>query len=131
MMAVDPRGLLANVHPDLARVMVLASGKCSVDFIVIHGLRTEEQEAQCVATGHSTTMHSRHLPDPNYGGKACAVDVAVEENGIINWSPKVYYAVAAAVMEACHETGILVEWGGSWVSLKDFGHFQLPWKLYP
>lgn len=130
-LAVDPHGLLAGVHSDLARVVVLAGAKCKSMFIVIQGLRTVEQEAAAVASGHSQTMHSRHLPDANYGGKACAVDVAVEEHGIINWSPKAYYPVAAAIMEASHETGVLVEWGGSWLTLKDFGHFQLPWKLYP
>lgn len=128
-MAFDPHGLCAMVHPDLVKVMQLAWAECP--FVVVQGLRTAEEEVAAVVSGHSETEHSRHLADAKYGGKACAVDVAALENGVINWSPKAYYPIAAAVLKASGETGVLVEWGGSWLTLKDFDHFQLPWKLYP
>ena len=123
---------LDHVHPDLVKVITAA--KELIPFAVVYGIRTEAAEAQAVATGHSTTMHSRHLP--NAQGLACAVDIAaLNPDGSINWAkgeePKVYGNLAAAVKKAAAELNIPVEWGGDWNSFKDWGHFQLPWKEYP
>lgn len=128
---VDPHGLLEHVHPDLAKVMVAAAGRSTIPFRVIQGLRSEADEAKAVATGHSTTMHSRHLADANYGGRACAVDVAAFPRGILDWSPLNYQPIAAAVLEVAHEQKVPITWGGAWHTFKDYGHFELPWKEYP
>ena len=132
-MSLDPKGLLANVHPDLVKVVELAwnNSHATQDFEVIQGLRTVAQEHEAVATGHSTTMHSRHLPDANYGGKACAIDVAALTDGEVDWNPLLYTAIADAMKAAANELDIPIEWGGDWVSFKDLGHFQLPWAQYP
>lgn len=131
MEEVDPHGLLADVHPDLAKVMVEAATRSTMKFRVIQGLRSVADEAKAVATGHSTTMHSRHLANPHYGGKACAVDVAAFIGGNINWKPLNYQPIAAAVLEVAHEQHIPITWGGAWHTFKDYGHFELPWKEYP
>lgn len=120
---------LEGVHPDLAKVMRLAAVRSPVPFLVIHGLRTVAEEAANVAKGASQTMHSRHLP--NKAGKACAVDIAADPGGCIDWSSKLYGQIATAVKAAAAELAIPVEWGGDWHSLKDYGHFQLPWATYP
>ena len=129
MSAVDPHGLLAHVHPDLVKV-ILAASQDPQAFEVIQGLRTVAQEQAAVASGHSQTMHSRHLP--NAQGVACAVDVAALVAGHIAWAPASLYAIIAGEVKGAARTlGIPVEWGGDWVSLKDYGHFQLPWAQYP
>ena len=120
---------LQGVHPDLAKVIRAAADKSPVPFIVIHGLRTAAEETANVAKGASQTMHSRHLP--NAAGLACAVDIAAEQDGHITWAPDMYGKVAAVVKQQAANLNVPVEWGGDWVSLKDLGHYQLPWKTYP
>lgn len=126
-------GNLAHVHADLARVVRRASQLTVQPFIVIHGIRTMAEEASIVSRGASETMHSRHLP--NRQGVACAVDVMAtitDKAGLhADWNPAHYQPIAAAILSAAHENNVLVEWGGNWKSLKDWGHFQLPWAVYP
>lgn len=120
---------LAKVHPDLCRIVRRAAQISTQRFIVIHGIRTPEEEAANVAKGASQTMHSRHLP--NKDGVACAVDVMATINNAADWAAKDYQPIAAAMLSAAHELGLLVSWGGDWKTLKDWGHFELPWAAYP
>lgn len=119
---------LDKVHPDLLKVLD-ATLQVPQAFKVIHGLRTQIEEAKLVAAGHSTTMHSRHLA--NKQGYCCAVDVVALVNGHITWDASVYPAIAAQVKAASKALNIPVEWGGDWKTFKDLGHFQLPWQQYP
>lgn len=118
-----------GVHPDLVKVMRLAALRSTVPFVVIHGLRTPELEAALVAQGHSQTTHSRHLP--NKEGLCCAVDVAALEHGHVSWSPLLYRPIWDAVQACGIKANVPIEWGGDWKTLKDWGHFQLPWLQYP
>lgn len=118
---------LAHVHPDLVKVIEAAAKSAS--FLVIHGIRTVAEEAANCAKGASQTMHSRHLP--NKQGFACAIDFAALDQGHVTWDPKAYAPVWRAIKAAADAMHIPVEWGGSWVSLRDWGHVQLPWKDYP
>src|ERR1700759_4385352 len=112
----DPHGLLAHVHPDLVRV-VHAAAQTPQPFQVVYGLRTLEAEKQAVATGHSTTMHSRHLP--NKDGVACAIDVAALTGGHIDWTTDLYRSIAAQMKAAAKSLAIPIEWGGDWTTFKD------------
>jgi peptidoglycan L-alanyl-D-glutamate endopeptidase CwlK len=120
---------LEGVHPDLARVIRAAAERSAVPFMVIHGLRTLAEERRELASGASQTLHSRHLP--NTEGYACAVDVAALRDGHVSWDPRLYRTIAEAVKAAAWDQHHRVEWGGNWRSLKDYGHFQLPWSDYP
>ena len=123
---------LQGVHPDLVRV-VRAASQLPQPFRVICGMRGLEAERRAVATGHSETMHSRHLPGT--AGYACAVDVAALEQGQISFALghelEVFGAIAAQIKAAAAQLQVPLEWGGDWTSLKDWGHFQLPWAQYP
>jgi peptidoglycan L-alanyl-D-glutamate endopeptidase CwlK len=120
---------LAGVHPDLGKIIRLGAARSSVPYIVIHGLRDLAEERANVAKGVSQTLHSRHMP--NAHGLACAVDIAAAPGGHISWDAALYRQIAVAVKAAAAELGLPVEWGGDWKSLKDWGHFQLPWSSYP
>lgn len=129
---IDPRNILSHVHPDLVRVMLHADSPQR--FIIIQGLRTLAQEKSAVASGHSTTMHSRHLP--NHDGLADAVDiVALDAKGRPDWAQgceaATYTPIIAAIKRSAHELSIPIEAGMDWVHFKDWGHIQLPWKQYP
>lgn len=132
--------LLAHVHPDLAKV-IRSAAQSPQPFEVVYGIRTLAAEAAAVASGHSQTMHSRHLPDKHYAtaadpdGLSCAVDVAALVGGQVSFAPgheqAVFGEIAAQVKDAAEALKIPVEWGGDWVTFKDWGHFQLPWAQYP
>lgn len=127
---MDPRSEknLAEVEPELGAVIRNASQ--AEPFIVIYGIRTVEAERKAVASGHSQTMHSRHLPDKT--GKAAAVDVMSAIHGFAPGHEAVVFgAIARAIKASADELGIPIEWGGNWHSLKDWGHFQLPWAYCP
>lgn len=124
--------LLIKVHPDLVKVIEAASQEPQA-FEVVYSIRTPEAEKEAVATGHSTTMHSRHLP--NKDGVSCAVDVAARVAGKISWAPgdeaEVFGNIAKQIKESATALGVLIHWGGDWVSFKDWGHFELDWGVYP
>jgi peptidoglycan L-alanyl-D-glutamate endopeptidase CwlK len=140
---------LAHVHPDLARVIRTAAQEPQ-PFVVILGIRAPAAEAAAVASGHSETLRSRHLPDSHYpgpedpAGLACAVDVMAMIDGQGSFAPgreeQVFGQIAAQVKAAAAELGIPIQWGGdpvgAWTPgvvshFRDWDHFQLPWAQYP
>lgn len=147
---LDPHGYLAAVHPDLVKVM---QGAYDGSFEIVYGIRTLAAEEEAVATGHSETLHSRHLPDAHFGGKAMAVDIACLDEqggqitGGIDWSTSDapgwgghYGAAANKVLAVAQRLGVKVQWGGALVgawtddvksNFHDFGHFQLDPSVYP
>lgn len=147
---VDPHGLLANVHPDLVRV-ILAASQVPQPFAIDYGIRTLAEEEEAVRTGHSETLHSRHLPDPHYpdaanpDGLAMAVDFYCIVGGKISWlvanSAGGTYGIAAAqILAAGARLGVKLQWGGlkvgAWVdgvpsNFRDWGHIQLDPSAYP
>lgn len=128
---MDPRSEsnLVGVHPDLCAIVRRAAEVSPQPFIVIAGLRTVVAEAKNVADGASQTMHSRHLPDKQ--GLGCAIDVMADNNGAADWQAEDYKPIADSMFSAAKQLDLVVEWGGDWKTLKDWGHFQLPWAQYP
>jgi len=113
------RAKLAEVHPDLRRVVERAIELTPVDFIVFEGLRTQERQQALVAAGHSRTLNSRHLTGH-------AVDLVPYVAGRPRWDAGLCRQVAGAMKLAAAELGVPVEWGGDWASFFDGPHFQLP-----
>jgi peptidoglycan L-alanyl-D-glutamate endopeptidase CwlK len=118
------RANLFGVHPDLVRVINRAIEISAVEFIITQGLRTAEQEEEAVASGHSETMHSRHL-------HGMAVDVAAIVGGAASWDWPHYMKIADAFLQAGAELNVAIVWGGSWKTLKDGCHFELNRAAYP
>lgn len=118
------RANLAGVHPDLTQIVTAAIAISPVDFQVIEGRRSAEREAELVRAGASQTLRSRHLTGH-------AVDVCALAGGEVSWDWALYPPIAAAFKQAAASLGHPIEWGGDWRTLKDGGHFQLPWAAYP
>ena len=144
-MTLDPHSYLSQVHPNLVRVMDQAAQKPQA-FQVVYGIRTLAAEQQAVSSGHSETLHSRHLPDANYGDLSMAVDIAcLDANGDIDWTVAnaqggIYGAAAQQILASAETLGIAVQWGGQGVgawtdgiisNFRDWGHFQLDPEVYP
>lgn len=112
---------LAGVHPDLVKVIKRAIEITPVDFTVIEGLRTKEQQAYYVKKGVSKTMRSRHLTGH-------AVDIAPIIDGKVSWNMKDYKPVVDAVKQAALELKIPMEHGYDWGW--DGPHHELSRSVY-
>lgn len=115
-----------DVHPDLRRVANRALQISPLDFIVVDGGRTIEEQRMYVRTGKSKTMKSRHL-----GG--FALDFVAWFGGKVSYKWEHMKAVAGAFKKAGDE--LLgpgrIEWGGDWKTFRDGPHIQLSAKYYP
>lgn len=98
---------LEGVHDDMVRVVSHAIELTEVDFGVIQGLRTLEEQEALVAKGASQTMKSKHLD-------GLAVDLMAYVGGRGVWELNVYDEVADAMKAAAIVEGVAVRWGAAW-----------------
>ena len=99
---------LEGVDERLVQVVERAIELTDIDFGVICGLRTEEEQAELVASGASKTMKSKHIDGH-------AVDLmAYTKDGRACWEISVYDNIAEAVRTAAIELEVPIRWGGAW-----------------
>lgn len=107
------------MHPDLARVFlgVIEFEDCSI----LCGHRGREEQSLAFREKRSKVMwpYSRHNSLP-----AEAVDVMPYP---IDWDdiPRIE-RFAKSVKDYAKSVNVPVEWGGDWVTFKDYPHWQLP-----
>lgn len=135
---------LAGVKPEMASVVKRAIELTEVDFVVVQGNRTLDEQkrlygqgrnaAQCAAAGVpknyaqpsapkvTWTLNSNHI-----GGRA--VDLAPYVNGAIEWDNSgklgLYPKINDAMKRAAAELGVKIGWGGDWQKTPDRPHFEL------
>lgn len=100
-------GRLEGVDDRLVRVVQTAITLSSVDFGVIQGLRTIEEQRQLVAKGASQTMKSKHLD-------GLAVDVMAYIGSRGSWEMSLYDNIADAFKLAAIEEDVAIRWGAAW-----------------
>tara|TARA_R100001377_G_C3191715_1_gene110882 strand:- start:4 stop:426 length:423 start_codon:yes stop_codon:yes gene_type:complete len=98
---------LEGVNLDLIDVVEYAIEVTEVDFGVIQGLRTLEEQISLVAKGASKTMKSKHL-------EGNAVDLMAYINGRGSWELNVYDEIADAMKTAAIKLDVGVRWGAAW-----------------
>jgi peptidoglycan L-alanyl-D-glutamate endopeptidase CwlK len=98
---------LEGVHNDMVRVVKKAIDLTKVDFGVICGLRTIEEQKALVDKGASQTMKSKHLD-------GLAVDLMAYIGGRASWELNLYDDIADAMMEAAKLEDVSVRWGAAW-----------------
>lgn len=98
---------LEGVKPELVKVVNRAIEITSIDFGVIQGLRTIQEQSQLVARGASQTMKSKHLTGE-------AVDVAAYIGSRISWEMSLYDNIADAFKVAAIEQDVKLRWGAAW-----------------
>jgi len=98
---------LEGVHDDMVRVVKKAIDLTKVDFGVICGLRTIEEQKALVDKGASQTMKSKHLD-------GLAVDLMAYVGGRASWELNLYDDIADAMKEAAELEGVSVRWGAAW-----------------
>lgn len=108
---------LEGVDPRLQDVVMLAITKTEVDFGVICGMRTIEEQRLLVEKGASQTLKSRHLE-----GKA--VDLMAYIGPRASWEISVYDEVADSIAASAKELGVDgVVWGAAW-TVPDIADFD-------
>jgi peptidoglycan L-alanyl-D-glutamate endopeptidase CwlK len=98
---------LSGVDPSLIAVVERAIELTNVDFGVVFGMRTEEEQERLVAAGKSQTMKSKHLV-----GRA--VDLMAYVDGKACWELNVYDDLCDAMADAAEELGVAIKWGAAW-----------------
>lgn len=143
------RNVLATVREPLRRVVERAITITEVDFGVVQGGRTLDEQkrlygkgrtaAQCVAAGVPAayaqprekkvtwTLRSNHLVDAS--GLGNAVDLMPYVNGQGEWDDNgklgLWPKIAKAMKQAAAEEGVSIRWGGDWKETVDRPHFEL------
>jgi peptidoglycan L-alanyl-D-glutamate endopeptidase CwlK len=107
---------LTGVDSKLIEVVERAIEITNIDFGVIQGLRTVEEQKTLVATGASKTMKSKHLI-----GKA--VDLGAYLGSRLSWEITLYDDIADAIKQAATELGVAIRWGAAW-HIKDITKYK-------
>ena len=98
---------LEGVDESLVAVVKRAIELTNIDFGVIYGLRTVEEQEKLFAAGKSQTMKSKHL-------EGRAVDLMAYVDGKGCWELNVYDDLCDAMKEAAKELGVAIKWGAAW-----------------
>ena len=98
---------LEGVQPKLVAVVQHAIEITNVDFGVIQGLRTVEEQRELVAKGASQTMKSKHIT-----GEAVDVMAYIGSRG--SWEMTLYDDIADAFKLAAIEEDVQIRWGAAW-----------------
>ena len=98
---------LQGVKEPLVQVVMDAINITKVDFGVVQGLRTEEEQRQLVAQGRSQTMKSKHLTGD-------AVDLVAYFGREVSWENAVYDDICDAMAESARKNDVAIKWGGAW-----------------
>ena len=98
---------LDGVNANMVRVVKKAIDLTKIDFGVICGMRTVEEQEKLVASGASQTMKSKHL-------EGRAVDLVAYIGPNITWSLNKYDEIADAMAAAAKQKGVALKWGAAW-----------------
>ena len=98
---------LEGVDKRLQKAVHHAIAETKVDFGVICGLRTIEEQRELVAKGASQTLKSKHL-DGN------AVDLMAYIGSRGSWELNLYDDIADAMRKGAELANVPIRWGAAW-----------------
>ena len=101
------RQRLEGVDERMVAVVKHAIGATKIDFGVICGLRTIEEQKALVAKGASQTMKSKHID-------GIAVDLMAYIGSRASWELNLYDDIADAMAEGARACDVPVRWGAAW-----------------
>lgn len=122
---------LKTLHPDLVKVVRRCAEIYPGVFRVQETDRSAAQQQKNLAKGVSQTDHSRHVRANNKSGFACAADLVVMISGAVTWKWPPYADLNVWMQKAAADVKVPITWGGSWRTIRDGDHWELPWKQYP
>ena len=98
---------LLGISPDLVRVAYGSLEVTRVDFIIVQGLRTIEEQMENIKNKRSQILDSKHI-----AGRA--IDIAAYVDGTVSWESQFYIDIANAFSTAAKKFAIPIRWGGAW-----------------
>lgn len=98
---------LVGVDPALVGLVGLTLRRSDVDFVIIDGIRSREEQVELVRKGASHTLDSKHLIGQ-------AVDLAPYINGKVRWEVESCCMIASAMQYCSEKLNIGIRWGGVW-----------------
>tara|TARA_R100000008_G_scaffold75732_1_gene55144 strand:+ start:52 stop:519 length:468 start_codon:yes stop_codon:yes gene_type:complete len=103
---------LEGVNPQLVETVEKAIKLSKVDFGVIYGVRTLDEQKKLYEAGRSQTMRSKHLLQDD--DTSHAVDLMAYDGKNPCWELNLYDDIADAMKAAAKETGAVIRWGAAW-----------------
>ena len=113
---------LKGVHPALVLVSELALKLTPIDFTIIDGLRTPEEQEVLLKKGASWTRNSRHLTGH-------AIDFVAWVGGV-TYDPQFYGPIVQAFKNAAGSLQTKIVCGADW-NVRDWGHVELDRRVFP
>ena len=107
---------MTGIKNELHTVVCEAIRLTKVDFGVICGKRTEEEQQELVAKGASQTMKSKHLTGD-------AVDLMAYVGSRASWELNLYDDIADAMKQAAKNKGVKIRWGAAW-HIDNFAEYE-------
>ena len=107
---------LEGLDPRLVAVVKSAIHRTKIDFGVICGMRTLEEQTKLVAAGASQTMQSKHL-------QGYAVDLMAYIGSRGSWELNLYDDIADAMADAAREVDVPIRWGAAW-TISNIAQFE-------
>ena len=98
---------LEGVDSRMQDVVKEAITLTKIDFGVICGMRTEDEQRELVAKGASKTMKSKHL-------NGLAVELMAYIGSRASWELNLYDDIADAMAEAARNNNVKIRWGAAW-----------------
>lgn len=129
---------LQGVHPKLKQICMAALGTDMIDFSVIDGVRTLDEQRRLVAKGVSKTMNSKHLKQADgYGHAVDLCPYPFDWSNITNADWARFGFLAGIIRREAQGIGEIVTWGCDWDrdgqtrdhSFLDAPHFQLEVRI--
>ena len=103
---------LEGVNPKLVDTLERAIKISKVDFGVIYGVRTLDEQKKLYEAGRSQTMRSKHLLQDD--DTSHAVDLMAYDGKNPCWELNLYDDIADAMKTAAQGTGARIRWGAAW-----------------
>ena len=125
---------LEGVHPTLVNLMTLSIKNSPIDFVVVHGVRTVEEQQEHYAKGRTTSgpiatncdgiiKKSEHQPKAD--GYSHAVDIYPVVDGKVQVNDAAgLQRISEHIKAVARLNGIKVVWGGDW-KIRDYPHFSV------
>ena len=107
---------LEGVHDDMVRVVKKAIDLTKVDFGVICGLRTQEEQDALLAKGATQTKTSKHMTGD-------AVDLMAYVGSRASWELNLYDDIADAMKQAAKNNNVKIRWGAAW-HIDNFAEYE-------
>lgn len=129
---------LDKIHPKLVATLKKAIGESPFDFIIVQGYRTAEYQNSLYQQGRTKPgarvtncdgyiKKSNHQAKPD--GYGYAIDFGIYDptkEGKIDWNTlSKYQKVARHIQLIGREFGLMLDWGGTWKSIKDNPHIEI------